>query len=75
MCPLRRGHTFSMEWREVSFSLSIPKPFMLNSLTVTERLFSILLQAFISILNAVIEKSKKHEIIGGVSIHFITCYS
>ena len=64
-----------MEWPEVSFSLSIPKPFMLSSLTVTERLFSILLQGFISILNADIEKSKKHEIIDDVSMHFITCYS
>jgi hypothetical protein len=44
---------------------------MLSSLTVTERLFSILLQAFISVLNAVIEKSVKHEIIGDVSTHFI----
>lgn len=44
---------------------------MLNFLTVTERVFSILLQGFISNLNTFIEMSKKHEIINDVSIHFI----
>jgi hypothetical protein len=47
---------------------------MLSLLTVTERLFSTILQGYISNLNAVIERSKKCGIIGDVSTYFITCY-
>lgn len=55
-----------------SFLSQCAKGLIPSSLTVAERLFSIILEGYASILDAVIKKSTQRKVIGDVSIYSLT---